>query len=126
VGEELALLRLAELAVGVDARRVLDVRLLDGHADVLADRARAAQRDEGLLRAEQPGVDEGPFGLAGLLVLVDVVDLADLVAVAIEHGPASEAVGLGQFGHIAPQNGYGTFVPQSGRSRPTYPPSRDP
>jgi hypothetical protein len=79
-----ALLGLGELAVGLDVRRILDVRLRvrDAHAALL--RRRLRQRHERALAAEQPGLDERPLRLLGLLVDVDLIDGADLVAVGVQ------------------------------------------
>ena len=51
------------------------------------------------LVAEQAGVDQRPSAPAVLLILVDVVDLADLVALSVDHRAPLEPVGLGDFGH---------------------------
>src|SRR4051794_37132744 len=89
---EPALFLVGQAPVGVDARRVLDLRLLVRDAHAVAGRAGVGDRDEGLLRAEQPGGDDGPFGLVRLLVEVDLLDRADLVAVVVDQGAAAPAL----------------------------------
>src|SRR4051812_6411810 len=81
---ERPLLRVRQLAVGIDARRVLDVRLGVRHAHAVAPRARLRQRHERALAAEQPGLHERPLRLLGARVDVDLVDGADLVAVGVQ------------------------------------------
>jgi hypothetical protein len=87
VAPELLLLGLREVAVRVDAAGVFDQLLLVGDLDVVASRVGLGQRDEGRLGTEQTGVDQRPLRLAGLVVDIDGLDGADLVAVPVDHGP---------------------------------------
>ena len=88
---ETGLLFLGEFAVGVGVGGVLDLLLVVGHshANVIVPGVR--DRDEGHLRAEQPGLDRKPLGLAGVGVHVDLVDRADLVSVAVDGVAAAHA-----------------------------------
>jgi hypothetical protein len=99
VAVELCLLVLGELAVGLDAGRVLDLRLLVGHLDLVAAAIGLRQRDERQLGADHPGLDGHPLGLTGLPIEVDVLDLADLVAVSVDERAAAPALDLFQRGH---------------------------
>src|SRR4051794_37407615 len=80
--EERDLLLLGELALGLDARRGLDLVLEHGNPDVLALRGRAGERHERPLAPEQAGVHRGPLWAFALVVEVERVDLANLLAVA--------------------------------------------
>jgi hypothetical protein len=80
VGVERRLVLLGELAVGLHLRGVLDLRLLERDPDLVVVRARVGDRHERGLRTEHAGMDERPLGLLGLLVEVDLLDLADLVS----------------------------------------------
>src|SRR4051794_19459331 len=73
-----------QLAVGVEVRRVLDLALLVRQAHRVALGRGLLDRDEAHVGAEEPGLDRRPLGLAGLTVEVDVLDRADLVAVAVD------------------------------------------
>src|SRR3954453_19604894 len=100
---ELPLLRLRQLLIGIDLRRVLDLVLLVLHAQRVVLRARAAQRHERRLAAEQPGLDERPLGLARLLVQVDLLNRADLVATGVDHiGAAQLGDALRRHSHLPP------------------------
>src|SRR3954469_14703397 len=80
---EVGLLLLGELAVRIDLRRVLDLRLLERHLQPALGLGGVADRHEGLLGPEQAGADERPLRLAGLRVEVDLFDGADLAAVVV-------------------------------------------
>ena len=80
---QLSLLPLRELAVGVDARGVLDLRLLERNGHLSLRRSGVPQWDEGGLAAEQAGLDQRPLRLVRVGVEVDLLDLPDLVAVAV-------------------------------------------
>jgi hypothetical protein len=67
------------------------VRLLVRHADVVAVRLCVLQPQEALLGAEQTGVHGRVSGGVGLPVEVDVAELADLLAVAVQDGLAAPA-----------------------------------
>jgi len=54
-----------QLAVGLHVGRVLDERLLVGHAHAVAGAGRLADRHEAEVRAEEAGLDGQPLGLAG-------------------------------------------------------------
>ena len=92
VGEQLGLLFGAELVVEVDLGGVLDVALLVGDLEAVADLGRVDQGDEGLGRAEEAGVDQGPGGVAGLAVEVELLDRPDRRAVSVDDGERSPAV----------------------------------
>src|SRR3954453_18670081 len=64
----------------------------EGDLQVVAGGRRVLDRHEAHVRAEDPGLDGDPLGLAALAVEVDVLDLADLVAVAVDE--RSSAPGL--------------------------------
>src|SRR5206468_3731074 len=84
---EALLLLGGQLAVGVDLRRVLDLVLGDVDAQLaITARRGAGERHEARLHPEQAGLDRGPLRLAAGAVEVDVVDGADLVAGAVDHG----------------------------------------
>jgi hypothetical protein len=82
--EQPALLGLGQLVVDLDAGRVLDRLLVNYHTHVLAAGRRPPQRHKALLGSQQPGMYERPLRLAALPVAVDLVDRADLLAVAID------------------------------------------
>jgi len=87
---ELALLALGELTVGVDLGGVLDGRLLERHPELAVGFSSVAYRHERALGAEHAGVDQRPLGLVGLSVEIDLLDLADLVAVGVAEGLPAE------------------------------------
>src|SRR4029453_11414430 len=98
VAPQLALLGLRQVPVGVDPGGVFDQLLVVGDTDVQVGRGGLGEGDEGGLGAEQAGIDQGPLGLAGLVVQVDGVDAADAVAVPIHQGaalPATDSVNVG-------------------------------
>jgi hypothetical protein len=99
--EELLLLLLGELAVGLDARGVPDLGLAHRHLDVLAGRLGAVQRNEGVLGPEEAGADQRPFGVAARVVIVDLADLADLLALGVDERSTSVVVGGCDLGHAA-------------------------
>jgi hypothetical protein len=74
----------AERAVGVDPGGTLDLVLVVADLDVGAAEARVLQRDEGLRRAEEAGLDGDPARCAGGVVDVDLADATDLVAVQVD------------------------------------------
>src|SRR5215216_1301857 len=86
VAPQLPLLDLRQAPVRVDPGGVLDQLLVIGDNDVLVGLGGLGQGDEAGLGAEQAGVDQGPLGLAGLVVQVDGVDAADAAAVPIQPG----------------------------------------
>src|SRR5215211_6979943 len=94
------LLGLRQMLVGVDPGGVLDQLLLVGDLDLVAGAAGLGQGDEAGLGPEQAGVDQGPLGLAGLVVDVDGVDGADLVAVSVDQGGALPAADGVDIGHV--------------------------
>jgi hypothetical protein len=77
------LVLLGELAVGVHVRSVLDLRLLVGHAQGAAVLAGFLERHERRLGTEEAGVHQRPLGLVGLRVEIDLLDLAELVAITV-------------------------------------------
>jgi hypothetical protein len=83
VAIQLGLVGLGEAPVGVHLRRVLDRRLVVRDAQRAVLVAGIAQRHERALAAEQTRLDQRPLGLVGLLVEVDLLDRADLVAVVV-------------------------------------------
>src|SRR5215217_9463935 len=91
VAPELLLLLLGQVAVRVHVGGVLDQLLLVRDLDLVAAGGGLGDGHEGRPGAEEPGVDQGPLGLAGLVVDVDGVDVADAVAVAVDHRPALPA-----------------------------------
>ena len=97
--EQPALLGLGQLVVGLDTGRVLDGLLVDRHTHVLAARGRSPQRHKALLGSQQPGVDERPLRLGALPAAVDLVDRADLLAVAIDERAPAKIVRLGELRH---------------------------
>src|SRR5215218_4237769 len=100
VAPQLLLLGLRQMLVGVDPGGVLDQLLLVGDLDLVAGAAGLGQGDEAGLGPEQAGVDQGPLGLAGLVVDVDGVDGADLVAVSVDQGGALPAADGVDIGHV--------------------------
>jgi len=97
--EQPRLLLLTQLPVGIDARSVLDLVLGHLRANVLAVRRGSGQRHEMRLHAEQARIDRGPLGLTGLRILVDVADLADLLAVTTDDRTAPPLVRVRHLGH---------------------------
>src|SRR5829696_5515338 len=98
VAPELLLLLFGQVAVRIHVGGVLDPLLLERHLDVVAGGAGLGDRHKGRPGAEEPGVDQGPLRLAGLVVDIDGVDLADAVAVTINHGralPVTNGVDVG-------------------------------
>jgi hypothetical protein len=91
VAPQLLLFGLRQVPVGIHPRRVLDQLLLIRHLHLIARRGRLGDGHEGRLGAEQPGVDQGPLRLAGLVVDIDGLDGADPVAVAVDQGGALPA-----------------------------------
>src|SRR4029453_1054820 len=81
------LLVLGQVAVGLQRGSALDLVLVVGHLDAVAGVLGLGEGHEGDLGREQPAGDRGPLGLAGLVVQVDGVDRAQLVAGRVDHGP---------------------------------------
>src|SRR5215218_3516568 len=102
VAPQLLLLGLRQVLVGVDPGGVLDQLLVVGDLDLVAGAAGLGQRHEAGLGPEQAGVDQGPLRLAGLVVDVDGLDGADLVAVRVDHGLALPAADGVEVGHVHP------------------------
>ena len=124
VGEQLGLLVGAELVAEVDLGGVLDVALLIGNLEAVADLGRVDQGDEGLGGAEEAGVDQGPGGVAGLAVQVELLDRPDRRAVPVDDGERSPAVEGRQ---VEGRHGLPPCTRQSmprGRAHPHCPPSR--
>src|SRR5829696_2138863 len=92
VGEQLGFLLGAELVVEVDLWAVLDVVLLVGDLEAVADLGGVDEGDEGLGGAEEAGVDQGPGGMAGLAVQVELADRPDRCAVPVDDGQRPPAV----------------------------------
>ena len=99
VGGVLFVLVLGEIVVRLDFRGVLYLVPRDRDRDVLALRGGSSERHEGALGAEQAGVKSRPLGLVGLLIGVQVGDLADLFAVAADKRSAVPVVCVCHVGH---------------------------
>src|SRR5215218_4028418 len=93
VAVQLRLLGLRQLAVRLDVGGLLDLQPPVGHLELLAHLPCVGERHERRAHAEQAGPYHRPLGPAGLVVQVDVDDLADLVAIAIDHDPAQPTTG---------------------------------
>jgi hypothetical protein len=93
VAVEVGLVALAELGARVVVGGVLDQVLVERHGDDVAGHGRLGQGDQGDVGAEQARLDGDPLGLAGGVVEVDLVDLADLLAVAAGDGGAEQGFG---------------------------------
>src|SRR5215212_840904 len=91
VAPELLLLLLGQVAVRVHVGGVLDQLLLVRDLDLVAAGGGLGDGHKGRAGAEQAGVDQDPLRLAGLVIDVDGVDLADAVAVPVDHRPALPA-----------------------------------
>src|SRR5215203_4084992 len=90
---QLGLLVLGQLAVGLRAGGVGDLLLVVGHLDAVTHVLGLGEGHEGGLGREQASGDRGPLGLAGLVVEVDGVDRAELVAGRVDHGATLPAPG---------------------------------
>src|SRR5918994_931376 len=101
VAPQLPLLGLRQVPVGVGPGRVLDQLLVVGDEDVVVALEGLGEGDEAGLGAEQAGVDQGPFGLAGLVVEVDGVDGADAAAVPVQQGAAFPGTDSVHVGHLS-------------------------
>src|SRR4051794_34665463 len=91
----LGLLLGRDLDAGVDLGSALEVVLGEDDAHVRAARRRAGERDELEVLAEDPGLDGHEGRQVGLRVVVDVVELAELVALLVEDvgaAPLGEAL----------------------------------
>ena len=97
--KELDLVALGELSVRLDAGGALHLLVGNRHLHVFALRRRASQRHERPLGAEQPGVYARPLGLVALVVEVQLVDLADLLTVPVDHRTIAPAISARHFGH---------------------------
>src|SRR4029453_15310025 len=71
---------------------VLDVVLLVGDLEAVADLGGVDEGDEGLGGTEEAGVDQGPGGMAGLTVQVELADGPDRCAVPVDDGQRPPAV----------------------------------
>jgi hypothetical protein len=85
VAVQLGLVVLGQLAAGLHAGGVADLCLLVGHLDGVTGGLGAGEGHEGGRGGEQAAGDGGPLGLAGLVVQVDGVDRAQLVAGRVDH-----------------------------------------
>jgi hypothetical protein len=99
---EALLLGGGELLVVRDARGVLDELLVVGEHELVPAQVGVHERDEAGRAAEQAGAhgDEGAVGAGGRLV--DVDDLADLLAVLADGGRAGQAAELVAADHGVP------------------------
>src|SRR5512132_3192385 len=88
VAVQLGLLDLRQVAVRVDVGGLLDLQPLVRHLKLVAHLPGLGERHKRRAHAKQAGPHHRPLGPAGLVVQVDVDDLADLVAVAVDHDPA--------------------------------------
>jgi Sigma-70 region 2 len=70
--------------------------------DVVAGGPCLAEGNQAGPATKQPGVDQRPVGLAGLVVRIEVVDGADAVAVPVDHGPAAPGDDGVDVGHGTP------------------------
>src|SRR6266508_4340177 len=84
VGEQGGLLVGGQLAVEVDAGRVLDVALLVGDLEAVADLGGVQQWDEHLPGAEEADVHQRPGRVARLAGEVELADAAEGAAVAVD------------------------------------------
>src|SRR4051794_35155936 len=91
VAVDLLDLVVGDLGVGVDPRGVLDLLLAVRHHDVVAAHLGRRQRHEAGPCTEQAGVHGGEGRLATAVVVVEIGDLADLVAVTAVDGAALPA-----------------------------------
>src|SRR5215216_374450 len=92
VAVQLGLLVLGEAPVGPHGGGVLDLLLVVGHLDAVTHGLGLGEGHKGGLGGEQAAGDRGPLGLAGLVVEVDGVDRAELVAGRVDHGAALPAL----------------------------------
>ena len=92
VGEQGGFLVRAELVVEVDPGGVLDVALLVGDLEAVADLGGVDQGDERLGGAEQAGVDQRPGRVAGLAVQVELADGPHRAAVSVDDRERPPAV----------------------------------
>src|SRR5215212_3998464 len=102
VAPQRLLLLFGQVAVGVHGGGVLDPLLVERDLDLVAGGGGLGDRHEAGLGPEQAGVDQGPLGLAGLVIEVDGVDVADAVAVTVDHGGALPAADGVDVGHVLP------------------------
>src|SRR5215211_2256172 len=102
VAPQRLLLLFGQVAVGVHGGGVLDPLLVERDLDLVAGGGGLGDRHEGRAGAEQAGGDQGPLGLAGLVIEVDGVDVADAVAVTVDHGGALPAADGVDVGHVLP------------------------
>ena len=93
VAVQLGLVLLGQLPIRLHGGGVDDLVLVVGHLDTVTQVLGLSEGHEGGLAGEQAGVDQGPLGLAGLVVEVDGVDRAQLVAGRVDHGPTLPGLG---------------------------------
>jgi hypothetical protein len=89
VGVQRRLVLLRELAIGLHLRRFLDLLLAVGRDDVVPVVLGVLERHERGLATEHAGVDQRPLRPVGLSIEVDLLDLAELVAVGVDRGAAA-------------------------------------
>jgi hypothetical protein len=104
VGVQRRLVLLGELAVGLHLRRVLDLLLAVGRDDVVPVVLGVLERHERGLAAEHAGVDQRPLRPVGLGIEVDLLDLAELVAVGVDRGAAAPLDHFGCTRHAVPSS----------------------
>ena len=92
VAVQLGLVVLGQAPVGPHGWGARDLVLVVGHLDAVTGGLGLGERHEDDLGGEQAGVDQGPLGLAGLVIEVDGVDRAELVAGRVDHGPTLPAL----------------------------------
>ena len=97
---ELLLLLLGELGVGLELGSRLHLLLVVRDPDVVTGHRRLLQREQRQASAEQARLDGAERRLSGLAVLVDVIELADLVAVVVDDVGARPALDLFHGGHV--------------------------
>src|SRR5205085_2579436 len=83
VGIQLALLLLGEMPIRIQRWRILDLLLGERHRQLVARFGSIAQRYKMPTRAEQPRLHERELRLPGVVVDVDLVNSADLLAAGI-------------------------------------------
>ena len=103
VAVQLGLLALGQLPVSLHAGGGLDLVPVVGHLDAAARGLGLGEWHEGGLGGEQAAGDRGPLGLTGLVIQVDGVDRAELVAGRVHHGAALPALnGVDAWWHARP------------------------
>ena len=100
VAVDVALVLGRQVVVRVEVGGVLDAVLVEGQLELVTRKSVAAHGHQAAAHAEQPVADLHEGGLAGVVVDENLLDRAQLVAVAVVSGGVEEILDVLLGGHV--------------------------